>query len=243
MTFWSALLLGIVASVHCAGMCGGLQMAFQATPGGVAMRTPAQAFQHLLLLNAGRILTYIIAGLIFSSIGYGVLAGVNVVGAINGLRAISGGIILLIGLQILFSQQRPFQLIERLGAKLWQTANKHIDLSSGRPSQHLRNGMLWGLLPCGLVYGVLLTTVFASDTITTVLVMLGFGIGTLPSMLMTGMASKQLTSVLRSNFVQISGGLFFIIGGVLLLTAPWWVTTSFIQDYPQLLNLAFCVTK
>lgn len=243
MTFLSALILGLLAGAHCAGMCGGLQMAMQA--GGsqeVTLRSRKEALTHLLLMNFGRIITYVFAGVFFTYIGYAALNGLNITNSAKWLRIATGVVIFLIGLQILLGKHRPFQFIEPLGAAVWRPVSKLINHTSNRKSQSLITGLAWGFLPCGLVYSVLLVTVFSNDVSASALTMLGFGLGTMPSLIFTGLLYTRFKQTISNRSFQWVGGLFFMLGGSLILSAPYWVNRDFMYDYPQLLSLAFCVT-
>ncbi len=242
MTFISALLLGLIASPHCAGMCGGLQMALQGGAEQATVRSPSQQHVHLLLLNFGRITTYIVAGIVFTCLGAELFSQLNIQDLSRVLRIMAGTVILLIGIQLLWRAHRPFQFLEGMGAILWQSMSKLIKHDGGRVHQSYLSGIAWGFLPCGLVYGVVLTAVFADNIGDSALIMLGFGLGTLPAMLLTGTAYQWLRAWNNSSSVQVAGGLFFLLGGVLMLSAPYWVSTQFLQDYPVLLNAVFCLT-
>lgn len=244
MTFWSALILGLIASGHCIGMCGGLQLALQNSPSdqGIVMRSQKQQNHYLLLLNSGRIATYFLAGLVFSFIGASTLIKLNIVELSYTARLFAGLIVTLIGLQILLREQRPFQFIEALGVSLWKKVSKTIDHSSNTWSTALLNGFVWGFLPCGLVYGVLLSTMFIQSPIQGALVMIGFGIGTIPALVLTGLSFHKFRSAVNTKWVQHSAAWFFIFGGALMISAPYWVSKEFLRGYPILLNSVFCIT-
>ena len=243
MTFLSALILGLLAGAHCAGMCGGLQMAMQAGgPKETTLRSRNEALIHLLLMNFGRIITYVCAGAFLTYLGYATLNGLNISNSARWLRVATGVVIFLIGLQILLAKARPFQFIEPLGAAIWRPVSKLINHTSNRKSQSLITGLAWGFLPCGLVYSVLLASVFSNDVTASALTMLGFGLGTMPSLVFTGLLYKRFKETINNRSLQWVGGLFFMLGGCLIVTAPYWVNRDFMYDYPELLNLAFCVT-
>ena len=243
MTFLSALILGLVASAHCAGMCGGLQMAMQAGgPQEALIRSRSDALVRLLLMNIGRVITYVVAGSVFAAIGYAAFSGLNIAASARILRLITGVVIFTIGLQILLANKRPFQFIEPFGAALWRSVSKIISHADNSKKQSLVTGIAWGFLPCGLVYSVLLVTVFSNDVSAAALTMLGFGLGTMPSLILTGLVYKRFKDAVSNRSLQRAGGVFFMLGGTLMLSAPYWVNKDFLYDYPELLNLAFCVT-
>ncbi len=242
MTFWSALMLGLIASAHCIGMCGGLQMALQTANGerGAVLRSSAQQFQYLLLLNLGRLFTYSIAGVLFSLLGAKALAALNI-GQVSSLtRVFTGTVIFLLGLQIMFGSKRPFQFLEPLGLWLWSKVSALINHQKNRAYVAFSNGMAWGFLPCGLVYGVLFSTVLINQPLQAGLVMLGFGLGTVPGLVLTGTLFQRFKAVINQRLMQSAAALFFMLGGGLVLTAPYWVDKTFMRQYPELLNSVFC---
>lgn len=243
MTFFSAIILGLIASAHCAGMCGGLQMALQSSdPKTLILRSKSQAFVHLLLMNTGRIVTYILAGVLFASIGYAVFGHIDIPTISAWLRGFTGLLIFIIGFQLFLQNQRPFRLLEPLGAALWQRVSRTLNQSGNRKRWSFMSGLVWGFLPCGLVYSVLVTTVFSNDVLSAGLVMFGFGLGTMPSLILTGLIYKRFRDFVSLRSAQMAGGLFFMLGGTLILSAPLWVNMDFMGDYPQLINLVFCVS-
>lgn len=205
------------------------------------MRSPQQALWHLIALNLGRLTMYCALGALVYSIGYLVFINLDLANISRWMRVISGLIVVLIGVQLLLNEKRPFGFLEFLGNKLWEKGNRFMNLGSGKLSRSYSNGLIWGLLPCGLVYGVLLTTAFADGIASSSLIMLGFGLGTLPSLTLTGMFYRKYRQTLSSGSVQTAGGLFFIAGGLMTITAPFWISTEFMNAYPQL-NSVFCIT-
>ena len=239
MTFFSAFILGLLASAHCAGMCGGFQLALQTN---TIVRSKRQMIEHLLMLNVGRLTTYITAGILLGLLGLAIVNSFDLPRISESMRLFSGVIILLIGIQLLLKKMRPFQFLETLGASLWQWLSPKMSHTSNLKRQSFFTGIIWGFLPCGLVYGVLIISVFANSIPATALVMLGFGLGTLPALLLTGGMYQYFRDVFQNQWIQLSGGLFFILGGLLMLSSPFWVNKDFLSHYPALLNLAFCVS-
>lgn len=244
MTFWSALLLGLVASAHCVGMCGGVQAVLHSPQRAqtFVMRTPKQQWANLLALNIGRVSTYLLAGLVISLVGAGVILQINIPELIQAARIGTGLILIALGMQLLLRKQRPFHFIEAIGARIWRLAEPKINHSKPGLFCAYRNGLLWGLLPCGLVYGVLLSTVFIQPASSGALIMLGFGLGTLPALLLSGHLLQKFRSVVNAKWVQFGAALFFIFGGLLVASAPYWADTSFVKHYPMLLNTMFCIS-
>ena len=238
MTFYSAILLGLLASLHCAGMCGGLQSVLQRTQ---IIRSPRQTTLHLLALNGGRISTYIVMGLVLGALGRSIITGLDIPLITQFTRSMTALVLLLLGLKIIYSPFQPFRWLERLGARVWArvSANEGIGHST-RLAGSYRMGLIWGFLPCGLVYGVLLSTLFADSYHSGALIMAGFGLGTVPSMLLTGGMYQGFRNVIRAPASRLVGGAVFIQAGVLMLVAPLIVSTGFMANYPIVMQQMFC---
>jgi sulfite exporter TauE/SafE len=240
MTFFSALILGVLASIHCAGMCAGLQGVLQ---GERSLRSPAQAFHHSLVLNVGRITTYTVLGVILALVGAQALNVFQLQQWILPLRAFTAIILIVIGLQLITLNRGFLSFLELPGKILWNKASQFVHSSSNRFVHSYRNGMIWGLLPCGLLYSVVLTAGLAASVVDAGLVMLGFGVGTLPAMLLSGQAFHSFKTSLSQSGVRTAGGLFFVIGGLLMLSAPYWVSMEFAERYPLLVDSVFCLSQ
>ena len=240
MTFLSALILGLLASAHCSAMCGGLQSALQQS---VVIRSPQQASQHLVALNAGRLTIYLLAGFLFSLFGSVLITIADIPQLIKATRYITAFIILLVGIQLLFSNQRPFRFLETLGADLWHHASKLLpQKDTNKLSHSFARGLIWGFIPCGVIYSVLLTTFFSNNTAQSIYVMLGFGLGTLPAMIITGGFYIQIRKLMHNKALRLFGAAIFIQGGLLMILAPWLVNNGFMANYPQLMSTLFCVS-
>jgi hypothetical protein len=89
------------------------------------------------------------------------------------------------------------------------------------PLKMLALGALWGWLPCGMVYSVLLTAMLAGSAGAGASVMLAFGLGTLPMLLALGVAGVRLREQLQRRAVRLAGGVLVLAFGVLGLTRAW----------------------
>lgn len=240
MTFLSALLLGLLASAHCAGMCGGLQSALQQS---FVIRSKQQAAFHLFFLNLGRLSIYVAAGFVFGSLGSQILTVIDVPQVSRVARYVAAIFLIALGLQLILSTARPFQRIEKLGAKLWAfISNAQPKSNHDSIARSYSLGLVWGFLPCGLVYGVLLTTLFANNGLQGAYTLLGFGLGTMPALIVTGSLYHHLKRIVRARFIQLFGGAIFIQGGLLMIFAPFFTDQSFMRAYPQLMTTMFCIS-
>lgn len=211
MTEWTVLLaafsLGLLSSAHCVGMCGGIM-------GALTMAIPADAHRHrwqlLLSYNLGRISSYALMGLL---VGFFAAALGNWAGT-AWLRVLSGLLLIAMGLY-LADWWRGLTYLERGGRYLWaylQPLGKSL-MPVKTISKALMLGMLWGWLPCGLVYSALAYAMAQAQPWWAGSVMLAFGLGTLPAVLATGFAAEQLSRVLRLRRVRIGFALVIILFG------------------------------
>ena len=210
----SALILGLLGGGHCIGMCGGLM-------GALTLAIPAAQRQRrlglLLAYNFGRIASYTVAGLLVGAAGWAVASGP----AATVLRGIAGLLLITMGLY-LAGWWSGLTRIEGLGRILWRRIEPLARglLPVRNAPRALLLGALWGWLPCGLVYSTLLWAVSQGDAIDSALLMLAFGLGTLPVLLATGLAAERLTALLRRRGVRIAGGLLVVLFGLWTLPGP-----------------------
>ena len=212
----TALALGLLGGGHCIGMCGGLMGALTlAIP--VEQRRGWQLWRILLGYNFGRIISYATAGALLGSLGWLLRdLGLDLV-----LRTLAGLLMIAMGLY-LANWWSGLTRIERVGRGLW----KHIEPRARAllPVKHMPQavalGALWGWLPCGLVYSTLVWASSQGSTGLSAGLMLAFGIGTLPTLLATGLAAERLMALLRRRAVRVSAAVLVILFGLWTLPGP-----------------------
>lgn len=214
---FTAFMAGLLGSGHCFGMCGGIAAGLGSISGQTSEpgSNRPQAVSALLF-NLGRLLSYATLGLI--SAWFLMQAGqiLNVPKWSMILRLLTALMILLIGLQFLFNWQL-LAGIERLGAKVWKIVLPIVVRASSLPggSGRLLLGLCWGLLPCGLVYSILLTAAATGAPLPGALVMFTFGLGTLPSMLGMSLAAPALAALLSDRWARRLMGAAMVLLAVL----------------------------
>ncbi len=214
----SAYLMGLFGGVHCLGMCGGVVgLLTSGLPQSIVQNPKKVALYHLNY-NLGRILSYALLGSVFGFFGALVATNLQMSAFDMTLRFASGVLMVLVGLHI-GSWYRVIQHLEKIGAKLWHK----IQPISQRflPITNLRRaflvGIFWGGMPCGLVYAALSFAMLSGSGMQGGLIMLAFGVGTLPSLLLMAGFSTQLARVIKNRAAQkISGGLIILLGVVAL---------------------------
>jgi sulfite exporter TauE/SafE len=214
LTLLAALAAGLVGSTHCLGMCGGIAGAV-----GVSARSMADsgrgAFLYTVLFNLGRVSSYALIGAIAGTLGSGLISATDIPALSAAARGLTGLLMVLIGLQIAFGWSL-LRFIEESGARFWTRlaplARRILPVRT--PFHAVMLGMLWGWLPCGLVYSILLMALLAADPGQSALLMVVFGLGTLPAMTLTGLAGTRLKlSMSRSN-VRLAAGLILVLLGL-----------------------------
>ena len=112
--------------------------------------------------------------------------------------------------------------VEKVGSYLWRLVSpltKHV-LPATSPPKALALGLLWGLLPCGLVYSMLLVAMAGSNPVHGAVVMVAFGIGTMPAMLLTGLSAASLSRMLSNKRRALVAGMLLVAIGVATMAMP-----------------------
>ncbi len=210
----SAFLVGLLGGGHCVGMCGGIVSAVTlALPG----RRPRVG--QLLAYNGGRISSYVLAGVVAGVVGASGFFLNHVLPVEKLLYALASLMLVVLGLYLAGLWQGVL-LLERMGGALW----KHIQPFSrnflplkSAPQAYLL-GMVMGWLPCGLVYSVLVAALATGDPLQGGLLMLAFGLGTLPTLMTMGLAAVRLKAFLQLLWVRRASGLLVLGFGLFGLT-------------------------
>jgi sulfite exporter TauE/SafE len=173
----SLFLLGVASGVHCVGMCGGFVAAF--TSRRVIPIAPARNYARLLAFNAGRITSYAVAGA-FAGQAAAALGAQSVLYVLANVLLVAIGLHLA-GLPVLSS-------IEKVTAPLW----RRVQPLWVRTANPYAAGLLWGWIPCGLVYGALAAAAFAGSAGGGAAAMAAYGLGTLPWLMAGGIAFQWI---------------------------------------------------
>ncbi len=206
-SLFSAFMLGLMSSGHCFGMCGGISGAFGIAN---AQHATAQRLLRLTTYNSGRITCYALLGFVMGYGGQFFLQQFH--SLMLPLRIFAG--LMLIAMACYLSQWWMGILVfERFGQRLWKVIQPlSLRLTPmNRLSQIYFFGVLWGLLPCGLVYSMLVWAGSSGQVSTAVLRMIFFGLGTLPAMLVSGYSAAQLRKVLQHKHVRLASSVLLIV--------------------------------
>ena len=217
-SYLAAFVVGLLGGGHCAGMCGGIV-------GALTFGLPERVRQHFpstlpyqLGYNLGRIASYVAAGAIMGGLGV-LLAGIiPIYLAQKTLLVIAALFMILLGLY-LGGWWTGLARIEKLGGGLWRRiepfARRLLPVHS--PAQALVLGIVWGWIPCGLVYSMLVWTVSAGSVAKGAGLMLAFGLGTLPNLFAMGMVAGSLAHWSKDIRVRRVAGVLVTAFGLFTL--------------------------
>lgn len=229
----SVFLLGLLGGAHCAGMCGpivgAVVMAGGRAPGpagtarqirivaaaAAAGRQPTD-WPRLLAYNTGRIVSYVAAGTLAGAVGSAAWFADHVAPVQQVALALAGGALIAMGLYLL-GVLRPLGALESAGRPLWRRLAPLAArvLHARHPVQALGAGLIWGLIPCGMVYAVLVAAMASGSAADGALLAAAFGAGTLPNLLAIGWAAARSTGWLRSGWLRRAAGGLILVFGVL----------------------------
>jgi uncharacterized protein len=199
-------LVGVLGGTHCVGMCGGIVGALSAQ-----VSVGSGRWRLHLGYNLGRIASYVLAGTLVGTVGGLSKVFASVANVQLALYVVANLMLVALGIYLM-GFTRALAAVERLGQHLW----RRLSPLSARllPVRNLRQavllGVLWGWLPCGLVYSVLINAMVAGSPQQGALVMLVFGLGTLPNLLLAGILLARFRRFARAPATRILSGLIVL---------------------------------
>jgi len=218
--------VGLLGSVHCAGMCGGIVGALSVAPGaGRAVpipvrvqtaRAPVAGVANVLAYNAGRIGSYMVAGAVAGGLAQGAQAVARLPALQAGAYWLANLMLAALGLYLM-DAWRGLARLEQGGRIVWRGVApllRRVGPLDG-PGRMFVAGGLWGWLPCGMVYSVLVTAMLSGSAARGALVMLAFGLGTLPMLFGLGLMGARLRGWMADTRVRRAAGLLVLAFGLL----------------------------
>lgn len=217
LSLLSALFIGLAGSVHCIGMCGGIVSAFSfVIPKGVAK------WPYVVAYNVGRIGSYTLLGALTGYMG-SIVTG-NLSGGLMILQFISACFLVLMACYI-GDWWRGLARLERIGGVLWRKIRPWSKalLPFKHPIYAVPYGIIWGWLPCGLIYSTLTWSLASGGAYQGAAIMLCFGLGTLPALIAMAASIESIKHLLTHPFTrQIVAGCLVVFA----LSMLWQVTLS-----------------
>lgn len=212
--FLAAFSMGLFGSPHCLGMCGGIVTAF-----GLSMQHVSDSKKNGLILtyHLGRLISYSLLGLIASLVGVAIFQSIM---SNSAPRIVLGAVLMLIGLAMLGLPL--FNQLEKFGMRFWQSLaplrKKVFPIDSF--GKALFAGLLWGFLPCGLVYGALMMAIAGNNIATGAALMFVFGLGTMPMLIATQKTVGMLQSSIKNFRLRQINGVIMMLSGLAVIFIP-----------------------
>ncbi|MCA1779166.1 MAG: sulfite exporter TauE/SafE family protein [Xanthomonadaceae bacterium] len=236
MTFGAALLTGFLAglfgSPHCVAMCGGIMAVLHG-------QVPRGRDRLAAGFHVGRLTSYLLLGLALTALGMlpeRLLPG----SAAPVMRIALGGLLVLIAFYVaLPGLLRDYfgELAQPLTRRVMPLFHRLLPADRGEKAVAL--GLLWGLLPCGLLYSVLAAAWLLADPLAASAMVLGFGLGTLPLLLGGGLVLLRLRGRIRAPLVRATAAGVLVLTGILVAAGPW---LAHYLTHPGLRFLVDCVS-
>jgi sulfite exporter TauE/SafE len=219
MILFAAFIAGLFGSVHCIGMCGGFVGLFNQSSEKIPdARGTAYSLGNWLLTNLGRLSSYTLAGALAGGLGGSAVALFDPMHVRNIGLMLSGGFMVALGLY-LAGWWQGLKAIERLGGGLWKRIQPSLSrlLTQRGWRKSLMVGLIWGWLPCGLVYSMLAWSMSIATPLGGATIMLAFGLGTLPMLIGLAALTNKLEALRRNKALRQFLGAIIICFGLLTL--------------------------
>lgn len=202
----TSFLIGLLGNMHCLGMCGGII-------GMLALNTKKNIVTCQIFYNTGRIVSYIGVCVILYLIS---TSSNKIIGVFTNhiLKIISGIFLIILGLHI-NKWTNIFNTLEKIGFIFWKNvalAKKHT-FDKEKNASYFKLGLMWGLLPCGLVYSNIALCIASQSIQNSLIATISFGLGTLPAILTGSFLSIKIINNKKLKIIKFLISLIIIILG------------------------------
>lgn len=218
LSLTAAFMIGLLGSTHCIGMCGGIVGALTMGLPKSTRQSPLKLLPYLLTYNSGRLISYAFAGLIVGLLS-STLSNVFQIGEFPVGGIVGGLFMIALGIYI-GGWLQTMTWLEKIGGKFWQKVEpfgrRFMPVKS--PVQALGLGFFWGWLPCGLVYSTLAWAATSGNAFDSAMLMLAFGAGTLPVLLLMGGFVEKLQRFTQHRWTRYIAGILLIAFGAMILS-------------------------
>jgi len=225
-SFFIAFSIGVLGGAHCIGMCGGIM-------GALTMAIDDAQYQRRFLMvvsyNLGRITSYLLIAGVF----YALVSRIEDYFALSIMRTLSGFLLIAMGLY-LANWWRGLVYIEKAGSYLWryiQPLSRSL-LPVTSFYQAFLLGILWGWLPCGLIYSALVYSSAAQSTAEAVMIMLAFALGTLPAVMASGLLAERLAALIKYAALRKTFAVCIIVFGI-WTQGNWYRCSLLVSVFPH----------
>jgi uncharacterized protein len=224
-----AFVAGLLGGLHCFAMCGGW-IAAVARPAGAIDLQPARALRAgQAATHAGRIATYVLLGAAFGAAG-GAAFAAAVAPLQRGLYVVANAMLLLLALSLVV-RGVEFGGVERAGLAVFRKLLPAVTRLAPRRGilSRFAMGIVWGFTPCALVYGVLPVALLSGSAANGAMVMLAFGLGTLPNLLAAAWTLARSRRWLADRRFRFAAAAIIAGFALLGLYRAWFVPEALVQ--------------
>ncbi len=217
LSILGGLLAGLASSLHCVSMCGGIASSMM-----LGLSPAADSGQHgrvLLMAQMGRITAYVLAGAALGALSSTAYFAFDRAEAHLLLRWLGGATLVYIGVSVA-GWAPSLAGLDRLGNRVAAVMSSPLRGAIGSASPYLA-GLVWGMMPCGMVYAVLLYAMLAGNPLDAGAIMLGFGLGTLPAVTAAAFGTGYLVQWAKQPGMRVTLGLGIAALGFLSVALPW----------------------
>ncbi len=227
MAVLTPFLIGLFSGLHCIAMCGGL----------CAVICPNNQLKTLLIVNLGRIISYTLLGALAAGLAQGLLMTIDGAWISWILRIAMGLLLILAGLTIWLDSK--ILNIQKVWP-WWHKVQQYLRRLNQSPQigLHWIKGMLWGLIPCGLLYGMLLVSMTTGSALGGAQYMFFFGLGTVFPLIFSQPFINRWQSKGRSI-----AAIFVIIVGIWSMLSPFFVHGLIPVESPWLIQLTLVLDR
>jgi len=227
LTLTAAFLLGLFASGHCVLMCGSVSGALMLATDGSGQRRPSLSM--LLALQFGRVTSYMVAAALLAGLGASIVQMVDQDAVRWALRALSAATFAIVGLTLL-GRARGIDI--GFGRALWPRLAPIARslLPVRRLPQAFGLGAIWGWMPCGFVYSVLLIASLGISPLRGAAAMLLFGLGTMPALIASAYGTAGALRIFGQKQARAAMGGALLAMAALTLAGPWLVAHSGLHE-------------
>jgi len=214
LTLSAALLTGLLGSLHCIAMCGGIAT-------GLSAAAARPGLGSAFALNGGRVLGYTLAGTIVGAFGGGLLTLSRSDSLASALRLAMGAVLVLAAIRIMWPARLGF--VTRAAGGFWRLI-RPLQARLVPTSGALRPwvlGLFWGWLPCGLSTTVLAAAWLEASALHGGLLMLAFGLGTMATMVPLTFSGARLAGLLQRRRWRAAGASLIALAGAVTMAGPW----------------------
>lgn len=223
----TAFIVGFLGGVHCLGMCGGIVGALTFNLKPAVQLSWWRTLPYQLVYNSGRISSYVVVGALFGFLGASITSLAQFLPAQQILQTVAGIFMIVLGLY-LGGWWNGVVAVERAGTGAWQKiqplAQKLIPVKS--LPQAWAYGFVWGWIPCGLVYSMLIMALSSGGATEGAMVMLAFGLGTLPNLMLMGVFAFYFTRLSQTTWVRQLAGISVILMGLWQFYLAWTIRVA-----------------